>query len=442
MSSNLSEKYNVQGPRYTSYPAHPFWNKEIDQAKWLEHLNSHSNGDCDVYIHVPFCEKLCYYCGCMRIVDKSHKNDDLYVELILKEWKLYQEKIPNLKPRSIHLGGGTPTYLRPAHLKKLLLAIIGNNKVDISIEIDPRVTTIEHLKALKELGIFRVSLGIQDFDEKVQKAINRVQPIAMIQAFVKVLREFGIYDINFDLIYGLPYQDESSIQKTIDEVIKLKPTSIAFYSYAHVPWKIKNQKLVEKYPRLEGQEKTNLFNLGKKQLLSSNYEQIGLDHFALKESNLIKAQKNKTLKRNFMGYVLAKNPILIGLGMTSISSSGLSFVQNSPDLKEYQETLEKNELPLYYGHNHSLHDLVTEDLIHNIMTGIDANLWDYFRLTPKEDLKKIVSKLMDFHRDGLIKITNRRLQITNEGKPYLRNICMAFDPYLKKTKENQFSKTA
>jgi len=440
----LIKKYNVADPRYTSYPPVPFWRESPPQEIWIEHIKGYHNyvTGLDLYVHIPFCESLCYYCGCSRVITKDHSVEKPFIESLLQEWNLYVKKI-GLIPRvhSLHFGGGTPTFLSPENLDYLISGLTSNRTADFigSIEIDPRTCRTEHLDIIKKHEIKRVSLGIQDFDPAVQRAIHRDQTPRMIEALMQELKRRKIESVNFDLIYGLPKQTLESIHQTISIVKDLKPDMIAFYSYAHLPEKIKNQRLIKTEELPSGELKRALYDHGKKLLLESGYIEIGLDHFALPENFLHLARNNQKLKRNFMGYVDKKAPVLLGLGPTAISDSSVSFVQNVKDVKQYQAMIERGQLPIEKGHQHSAADLLVRQLIQDLMCKHSIDLNQVEEIPYWSEIK---SALKDFEQDGIVQISSDSLIITNRGLPFVRNVAMAFDFHLREHNHGiRFSQT-
>jgi oxygen-independent coproporphyrinogen-3 oxidase len=434
-------KYNRPGPRYTSYPPLPFWSNPPDQETWIAHVKHlyESEKGIDLYVHIPYCESLCYYCGCSRTITKDHSVEEHFISLVLNEWKLYEKKfgfIPLV--HSLHFGGGTPTFLSPANLNKLMKALLINKTPHFigSIEIDPRTCSSEHLDVFVENEIRRISLGIQDFDPEVQKLINRYQSKEMVQELVDKIRNRGISSINFDLIYGLPGQTHETIDNTMQIVSELKPDIIAFYSYAHLPEKIKNQRLIKDDLLLGPELKNQLHQRGRSLLLEYGYTEIGIDHFALPTSYLYKAQAMNQLHRNFMGHVDKKSNILIGLGPSSISDSSMSFIQNSKEMKDYESKILGDELPIEKGHTHTDVDLYIQDIIMKIMCQKTIILGKGILPYAEE----VMQDLNEFQKDGIVEINNNELKITNEGKIFTRNIAMAFDFYLRqKTNTTRFS---
>jgi oxygen-independent coproporphyrinogen III oxidase len=433
---DLIKKYNRPAPRYTSYPPVPFWSTTPTQEVWLEHLKGSYQPatGLDLYVHVPFCESLCYYCGCNRTITKDHAVEDKFIALILKEWGLYLESF-NFAPiiNSLHLGGGTPTFLSPQNLEKILLVLLKNKRSDYigSMEIDPRTCSKDHLKTLKEYGIKRISLGIQDFNPEVQTAIRRHQSQRLVKNLVEEIRSQGFKSLNFDLIYGLPKQTLHTITDTIEVVSEMAPDLIAFYSYAHLPDKIKNQKLIKEEDLPNPETKRQLYERGKDLLLKYGYIEIGLDHFAKAGSYLYEAHQTQQLQRNFMGHVDRKTSVLLGLGPSSISDSGMSFVQNHKEIKDYEKSLEENSLPIALGHIQTETDLAVKSIIEHLMCQGEACLSEIFKT------HEIQNDLQHFAHDGLIEITGDRIRVTARGKPFVRNIAMSFDHRLREQSSRQ-----
>ncbi|WP_419172511.1 oxygen-independent coproporphyrinogen III oxidase [Halobacteriovorax sp.] len=441
-SHDLERKYNIPVPRYTSYPAVPHWNGAPCEGIWLGHLKDQYDPaqGVELYIHVPFCEKLCYYCGCHRVISKNKDRGLEYVNYLIKEWKLYKKKLGDIKIASIHLGGGTPNFLTVEAFTNLFNELSPSFKEEEfkgSIEIDPRTCTKEQLDMYKSFGIERLSMGIQDFDEKVQLAIGRVQPYEKVKELVDYAREIGIADINFDLIYGLPFQSTNTITKTIEKVLTLNPLQIAFYSYAHLPSRIKNQRLIPEEGLLHGMEKRALYEKGKELLAINHYEEIGLDHFAKDDSSLAKAKKEGRLRRNFMGHTHKTSSMIIGLGCSSISSSIKSFAQNEKEVKEYYNKIDSGLLAIRSGHIQSSQDLEVEEIMQDFFAtnSIDKKSWK--KLNHASIIKQ---KLDELQEDGLIEEGDRFL-VTEKGRPFMRNIASIFDHHLMRSKERSGSKS-
>lgn len=435
----LIEKYHVAAPRYTSYPTVPYWNEAgFNAGEWAKAIVSAVNADdshdgISLYIHLPFCEDLCTYCGCNTRITKNHNVEKPYIEALLKEWQLYLqlfEKKPVL--RELHLGGGTPTFFSPRNLddliRGLLKDVVLHEDAEFSFEAHPGNTTEAHLFTLSRLGFRRLSLGIQDFDPVVQLAINRIQSVQQVDAITKLAREHGYTSINYDLIYGLPNQTFDGLTDTIIEVLKLKPDRIAFYSYAHVPWVKPGQRRYTEKDLPSSEAKRELYELGRKLLRESGYVEIGMDHFTLVTDTLYKAGKDGTLHRNFMGYTHQYSRVMIGLGVSSISDTWNAFAQNVKTVENYMELVNEGQFPVFKGHILTETDLIIRKHILNIMCkGYTA--WTVLDLAD-EAFAKGVDRLRWLAQDGLIMLSPLELQVTDFGKRFLRNICMALDARL------------
>jgi oxygen-independent coproporphyrinogen-3 oxidase len=433
MRPAIIKKYNIPVPRYTSFPAVPYWNGAPESDEWIQQLNKKydPNQGLELYIHVPYCQQLCYYCGCHRVISKNRDRGIEYVEYLLKEWELYKMSfdVSNIKIASIHLGGGTPNFLSVQAMKTLfdeLSQYFEKDNFKGSIEIDPRTCETAQLDILKDYGFSRLSMGIQDFDPKVQEAIGRVQSYEKVKALCDYARTIGFDDINFDLIYGLPYQTKATVHRTIEQVLSLSPYQVAFYSYAHLPQKLRNQKLIPEEALPHGAEKRALYENGKTQLSQANYEEIGLDHFALSNSQLSQAKKAGQLRRNFMGHTLKVSPIILGLGVSSISSSTTCFAQNTKSVKEYFSMLDKGILPLEHGHTHSNEDQKIESLLQQFFATERVSRKQWKTLSAYELIEK---NLQELNKDQLIHLDQEGFQVTSMGRPFMRNIASVFDSY-------------
>ncbi len=444
MTDSLVQKYNIPGPRYTSYPTVPFWNKEgIDVEDWkrtMVQAFSESNAEegISIYIHLPFCENLCTFCGCHKRITKRHEVEVPYLTTLLKEWDLYCDLFPE-RPRikELHLGGGTPTFFRPAHLKEMMEGILQRadicDEYEFSFEAHPNHTSEAHLQTLYDLGFRRNSFGVQDYDLKVQKTINRIQPFEHVEAVTLKSREIGYTSVSHDLVFGLPHQTKDSIVNTIEKTKSLKPDRISFYSYAHVPWiKGVGQRGYDENDLPSADEKRVLYETGKQMLHELGYVEIGMDHFALKTDNMYEAMVAKTLHRNFMGYTAGKTKLMVGLGMSSISDSWYSFAQNVKSVEEYQDIVNKGKIPLLRGHLLNAEDLVIREHILNIMCHFETT-WREERLQFPE-LPECLERLQEMESDGLVTLTEYGLKLPEDARPFVRNICMAFDLHLIRNK--------
>jgi len=434
----LIKKYNVAAPRYTSYPTVPYWSKSPTIDEWKHEVKkafdeTNSKEGISIYIHLPFCQSLCTYCGCNTRITTNHKVEQPYIKAVLKEWEMYLGVLKD-KPRikELHLGGGTPTFFNPEHLKELLSGILLTadvcEGVEFSFEGHPNNTTHEHLKVLREFGFTRVSFGIQDLDPKVQEIINRIQPVENVERATNDARQLGYTSINYDLIYGLPLQKKSSIIHTAETVVRLLPDRIALYSYAHVPWIKPGQRKFTEADLPEDEEKRELYETARNILEKAGYVEIGMDHFALKTDSLYKAMKTKTLHRNFMGYTGNYTRLMIGLGVSAISDTWSAFAQNIKTVEEYYDAINKGVLPIFRGHLLSDEDMVLRKHILNIMCRFETSWFDKNEQT--QTVYDAMHLLKEMEMDGLIERAPFRLTVKEEGRKFIRNICMAFDAYL------------
>jgi len=446
MLISLIQKYNVAGPRYTSYPTVPYWENEVFTAgQWLDSLvksynESNEREGISLYIHLPFCESLCTFCGCHKRITKRHEMEQPYIDAVLKEWRLYTELF-STKPivKEIHLGGGTPTFFAPAELERLINGIFERAEraphYEFSFEGHPNNTTEAHLQTLYRLGFRRVSYGVQDYSTKVQKAIHRIQPFEKVQQVTELARQIGYTSVSHDLVFGLPFQTLDDVLFTIDKSNSLRPDRIAFYSYAHVPWiKGNGQRGFKDEDVPTGEVKRRLYEEGKERLLQVGYAEIGMDHFALPTDSMYKAFQAHQLHRNFMGYTASKTQLMIGLGMSAISDSWYAFAQNEKELEAYYARLEKNEIPVCKGHILNNEDLIIRRHILNLMCQFTTS-WESTAMQ-FEGLNEVLARLAELQNDGLLHIGNHSITVPDEGKPFIRNICMAFDLRLQRKMPN------
>lgn len=435
----LVRKYNQPVPRYTSYPTVPFWEDDIEPLKWQQafveqfHIQNAEKG-ISIYVHLPFCESLCTYCGCNKKITKNHSVEEEYLLALEKEWKIYRRLMSQAPViREIHLGGGTPTFFSPINLKRLMGILLKNSIVhprhEFSIEGHPNNTTKEHLRLLYALGFRRISYGVQDLDPEVQHIINRIQPIENVQLATENARAAGFTSVNFDLIYGLPLQTAGSIKNTIQQVIALKPDRIAFYSYAHVPWTSKAQRLFNETHLPDAEEKLGLYLLGKELLMAHDYYDIGMDHFALPHDGLYRAWEKEELHRNFMGYTTQNSGLLLGLGVSSISDTGHAFAQNEKALATYYDKINKGELAVKRGYFLNEEDIAFRKYILKIACrNFTQFLPEHLPLLRKYTFPE----LEKFVADGLVEFDEQHMKLTEKGHYFIRNICSAFDLYLQR----------
>lgn len=444
MSKSLVNKYNIAGPRYTSYPTVPYWDgNTFSLEKWKTSLvrsfkESNTKEGVSLYIHLPFCESLCTFCGCNKRITKQHSVELPYMNAVLKEWRLYLELFDE-KPliKELHLGGGTPTFFSPENLKYLISEILDSSELalnyEFSFEGHPNNTTREHLQALYDVGFRRVSYGVQDYNETVQRAIHRIQPFDNVKRATEMARDIGYTSVGHDIIFGLPFQTLEHVKETILKTKSLFPDRLAFYSYAHVPWiKGNGQRGFQDTDLPSAPLKRAQYEMGKQLLGEVGYEEIGMDHFALKTDTLFQSMENGNLHRNFMGYTASKTQAMIGLGVSSISDSWYGFAQNVKDIKSYYELLREDTIPVYRGHILNDEDLVVRQHILNLMCRFKTT-WHkdelYF-----DGLPDALVQLKEMEADGLINISRNSISIKEKGKPFVRNVCMAFDVLLKRKK--------
>lgn len=432
---NLFEKYDVPVPRYTSYPTVPYWTDDPTTEQWLTELRKAAEKpDCrwSIYVHIPFCESLCTFCGCNNVITQDHNREDPYVRTVLKELEMYLEAVPDLEKRpfrQLHLGGGTPTFLSPASLKALLDPITKrfntrSEQFDASVEVNPRVTTREHLQALYDAGFTRVSLGVQDFDPTVQYLVNRIQPFEITEELTKIAREIGYTSVNYDLIYGLPKQGPEQIRKTAELTLQLRPDRIAFYSFAKVPWIKPAQRLFKDEDLPEGKDKRELYEIAREIFLAGGYVEIGMDHFALPHDSLHTAQQDGTLHRNFMGYTEFRTDVMLGLGVSAISESPTCFHQNVKKAPDYERIVNEGRIPTMKGHLLDEDDRRLRQQILQFMTQLHVTL----EPEQVDDAKEFLAPMIE---DGIVTLDGRELRLLEKGKPFLRNATVFFDRRLR-----------
>lgn len=436
MNKSLIDKYNIPGPRYTSYPTVPFWDESSFSAeRWKQSVikafneSNHTEG-ISLYIHLPFCESLCTFCACHKRITKQHSVERPYLETVLKEWELYLQLFgekPTIK--ELHLGGGTPTFFSPENLKTLLEGIFAKANIaeqpEFSFEGHPNNTTKEHLQMLYDLGFRRCSFGVQDYDLEVQKAINRVQPFENVERVTQWAHEIGYTSISHDLVFGLPHQNWDKMEFTIRKTMELKPDRLAFYSYAHVPWiKGVGQRGFDENDLPSGEEKRKLYENGKQLLEQLGYKEVGMDHFSLEHDELYQSLINGNIHRNFMGYSSSKTLLMVGLGMSAISDSWYAFAQNEKTVEDYQKRVEAGEIPVFRGHILTDEDLIIRQHILNLMCRLETS-WSENTYLP--EIQQSLEKLKEMEADGLVKLSENHITITEKGRAFTRNVAMTFD---------------
>lgn len=427
--ASLLEKYDVPAPRYTSYPTVPYWEHDhLEAATWLQHVQSAFAQDqrLSVYIHLPFCEQLCTYCGCNKHITKNHAVEAPYIQALLAEWAMYTDALSHPPVlRELHLGGGTPTFFQPDQLGHLLEQLFSTVRLapdhECSFEAHPASTSVAHLSTLYALGFRRLSIGVQDVDPWILQAINRTQTVEQVTYVAEKARQVGYTSLNFDLVYGLPFQRPEHIRKTVELVAQLRPERIALYSYAHVPWLKNGQRAFDEHDLPDPVAKRGLYELGKELLEALGYHDIGMDHFALPTDALYQAAESGQLHRNFMGYTPVYTPLTIGLGASAIGDTFTAFAQNLKTVADYQAAIQAGRLPLLRGHLLTKTDARIRQHILNLMCRYQTT-WQ-----PEDDIDLVSSRLDGPLRDGLATLNEHGVQVTPLGKGFLRNICQGFD---------------
>ena len=436
--TSFIRKYNVPAPRYTSYPTVPYWDQsEFHIGMWMSEVKrafdaSNASDGISLYIHLPYCESLCTYCGCNMRVTVNHGVEEPYIRAVLAEWAMYRSFLGRPKIREIHLGGGTPTFFSPANLERLIGGILENADIHphygFGIEAHPNNTRQEHLVTLSKAGFRRISFGIQDFDPGVQEIIHRFQSEEQVEHVTKLARQTGFTSVNYDLVYGLPRQTPGSLIPTIEKVLELRPDRIAFYSYAHVPWMRPGQRRFTESDVPTGEEKLKLYETGRRMFEEAGYVDIGMDHFALPGDSLSDAARQHSLHRNFMGYTTQSTKLLVGLGVSAIGDCWSAFGQNVKVVEEYLSIVKSGHLPLYRGHFLTEEDNIMRRHILNIMCSMKTS-WDDERMQCP-GVQDAIKRLVPLVNDGLVELSTGSMAVTQSGKSFLRNICMAFDARL------------
>ena len=448
---NLIKKYDKQGPRYTSYPTVPHFSESVGINEWEEQIrlnNQVNNRDLSLYFHLPFCDTLCWFCGCTVVITRRQDRIEEYLDYLFTEIDLIKERLhPNRKVVQLHFGGGTPTYLSPDQIlglgEKIHRSFTFAPDSELGCEMDPREITRDHINALREMGFNRASMGVQDFKPAVQKAVNRIHSKEMVKEVVDWIREAGFQSLNLDLIYGLPLQTPNSFEKTLQDILELDPDRLAIFNYAHVPWMKPHQKLIKESELPSPEEKLDILKIVIETLTSSGYVYIGMDHFAKENDELAIAQQEKSLQRNFQGYSTKSGVDIYAMGMSSISQLDFIYAQNYKDLTTYYNRIKKGVLPIEKGFIMSEDDITRRNVIMQLMCDmeldynvISSQMGIDFRSYFKSDL----TKLDEFETDGLLVRSQDKITITEEGRLFIRNIAMTFDAYLDKS-QTQYSKT-
>lgn len=431
-TKSLIQKYGGAVPRYTSYPTAVQFDERFTEEHHISCLMDLCCGErVSLYIHIPFCHSLCHYCGCHTKIVSHTGVISAYIDTLCREIALAAPYVPKDTVVSrIHFGGGSPNYAPVADIQKILDTVRDTFSVaadvQIDMECDPRLLTLEKIAGLSELGLRRVSLGIQDFDERVQKAVNRIQPLGHVKEQVAFLRQHEINDINFDLITGLPEQTRDSVRETVAETLKIRPPRIAVFSYAHVPWMKKHQKLLEKYRFPSAEERFSMQEEIKETLCAAGYDAIGIDHYALPEDSLSKAQKSGAMRRNFQGYTDDPATSVLGFGLSAISQFKGAYAQNMLDAPSYRKAVEKGRLPVAKGYRLNAQDFAAREVIMQIMCHFHLDL------RTVQNAGAAAAQLARLEQDGIIRRAGDIISITDMGKPFTRVVAACFDHYFQK----------
>ncbi|MEV9616311.1 oxygen-independent coproporphyrinogen III oxidase [Aliarcobacter butzleri] len=446
-------KYSKPGPRYTSYPTAPEFSETFTQNDLKEfYKNQSDDRPLSLYIHMPFCRSACYFCGCNTIFTSKEDKKTRYIEYLKKELDILKNHLNTKRVvTQMHFGGGTPTFFSPSQLEVVITAIkeIFPNfspDAEISCEVDPRYFTVEHMNVLKAGGCNRLSFGVQDLDEEVQKTIHRIQPFELTQNVIKIAREAGIHSINTDLIYGLPYQTRESFKKTLEQMITLNTDRFAVFNYAHVPWLMKTMRKFDETTFPKPEVKLEMLKDTIDFFTSNGYKMVGMDHFAKPEDELFKAIEKGELHRNFQGYTTKGGADLIGIGLTSIGNGVDYYAQNFKELEPWENAIDNGDLPVYKGYRLSDDDMLRQFVIMELMSNFSLNIKrveEEFKINFKEYFDDAIKALKEFEDAQLLKITDNKIEVSQTGSMLIRNICMPFDAYLNKIPEEKrrFSKT-
>ncbi len=451
---DLVKKYDRPGPRYTSYPTAPQFTESFTADNYIEELNrtnkQNNPPDLSLYFHIPFCDTLCYFCGCNMVVSRNRERINSYVKYVKKEIDLLKKHVDkNRKVAQLHWGGGTPTHLSPDEITDLVSYIKKNfdfvEEPENGCEIDPRELTYEHLAALKEGGFNRISMGVQDFNEKVQVAVNRIQPEELTRKVVNWVRELKFESINLDLMYGLPFQTVDDFEKSVDALIDISPDRIALFNYAHVPWMKKHMELIKKEDLPSPEVKLQILKMSVEKLTSAGYVFIGMDHFAKPEDDLSKALVEKRLYRNFQGYSTNAGTDLYALGVSSISQFGNVYAQNYKTEKEYFEAIDKGLLPVMKGYEMNQDDIIRKEVIMKIMCDFELSYEEIekkFNINFEDYFQYGLNNFDEFIEDNLVTIENRKIKVAEMGRLLIRNIAMNFDGFLERKEDKaKYSRT-
>ncbi|CAM3942403.1 oxygen-independent coproporphyrinogen III oxidase [Arcobacter cloacae] len=446
-------KYSKPGPRYTSYPTAPEFSESFTQKDLKEYYKNQSDDRAlSLYIHMPFCRSACYFCGCNTIFTSKEDKKSRYIEYLKKELNILKNHLNTKRVvTQMHFGGGTPTYFSPSQLEEVITAvkeIFPNfaSDAEVSCEVDPRYFTVEHMNVLKAGGCNRLSFGVQDLDETVQKTIHRIQPFELTQNVINIARNAGIHSVNTDLIYGLPFQTKESFKKTLEKMLTLNTDRFAVFNYAHVPWLMKTMRKFDESTFPKPETKLEMLKDTIDFFTTNGYKMVGMDHFAKPEDELFKAIEKGELHRNFQGYTTKGGADLIGIGLTSIGNGVDYYAQNYKEIEPWEKAIDNGDLPVFKGYALSADDQLRQFVIMELMSNFSLNITRVekeFNINFKEYFDDAIEALKEFEEAELLNITDNKIEVSQTGTMLIRNICMPFDAYLNKIPEEKrrFSKT-
>lgn len=452
-NNDLIKKYDKSGPRYTSYPTAIQFSENFSEQDYFKQveLSNKRNTPLSLYFHIPFCDTICYYCGCNKIVTKNRNHAQPYLDAVYKELALQGSLFKATRiVRQLHWGGGTPTFISHEQMTELMqqtrrhFTLLDDDSGEYSIELDPREVDVGSITLLRKLGFNRISLGVQDFNPKVQQAVNRIQSYKETRDVIIAARKNEFHSISLDLIYGLPFQTVTSFSETVDKVLDLEPDRLSVFNYAHMPEMFKTQRQINAADLPSAEAKLAILQHVTNKLIDAGYEYIGMDHFAKPTDELAIAQKERKLYRNFQGYSTNSDCDLVALGITSIGKVADSYSQNIKTIKEYTEVVNSDHLPVFRGIALSEDDILRREVINQLICHFELNfkeIEDTFSIDFSDYFAGELKRLLEMQNDSLLELTKDRILVLPEGKLLIRNICMVFDVYLKKNKEQRFSKT-
>lgn len=452
-NNDLIKKYDKSGPRYTSYPTAIQFTENFSEQDYYQQvsLSNERNTPLSLYFHIPFCDTICYYCGCNKIVTKNRNHAQPYLDAVHKELELQGQLFKATRiVNQLHWGGGTPTFISHQQMTELMqetrrhFTLLDDDSGEYSIELDPREVTPSSINLLRKLGFNRISLGVQDFNPKVQQAVNRIQSYKETRDVIVAARKNKFHSISLDLIYGLPFQTIDSFNETVDKVLELEPDRLSVFNYAHLPEMFKTQRQIKSEDLPSPEDKLAILQQVTNKLIDAGYEFIGMDHFAKPTDELAIAQKNKKLYRNFQGYSTNSDCDLVALGITSIGKVADSYSQNIKTIKEYTEVIDTGKLPIYRGVTLSQDDILRREIINQLICHFELSfkeIEDAFEIDFSIYFSEELNKIKEMQADSLLELTSEKIIVLPEGKLLIRNICMVFDIYLKENKSQRFSKT-